>query len=208
MPSDPSYPHKPFRSWNKGKFIGPKSSLTPDMSGQSEPDCSSTEKSAISPYSISPSIANYEAAISFPQSRRCRPKWLYRFAGNGAAAQDWPAGSLRDYRADPADGRCLSPCPAKIARQLPLSRTLGTGALIDDTSVRSPGFGVGRDIGLDPSNYGTHSLRRTKATLIYRKTGNLRAVQFLLGPSKIESTVRYLGVEVDNALAIAEQVDV
>ena len=60
-------------------------------------------------------------------------------------------------------------------------------------------------IGLEPSNYGTHSLRRTKATLIYRKTGNLRAVQTLLGHSKIESTVRYLGVEVDDALAIAEQ---
>jgi integrase len=63
-------------------------------------------------------------------------------------------------------------------------------------------------IGLDPSNYGTHSLRRTKATLIYRKTGNLRAVQLLLGHTKIESTVRYLGVEVDDALAIAEQVDI
>jgi len=63
-------------------------------------------------------------------------------------------------------------------------------------------------IGLDPNLYGTHSLRRTKATLIYRRTGNLRAVQLLLGHTKIESTVRYLGVEVDDALAIAEQVDV
>jgi len=63
-------------------------------------------------------------------------------------------------------------------------------------------------VGLDPSLYGTHSLRRTKATLIYRRTGNLRAVQLLLGHTKIESTVRYLGVEVDDALAIAEQVDV
>ena len=62
--------------------------------------------------------------------------------------------------------------------------------------------------GLDPSLYGTHSLRRTKATLIYRKTGNLRAVQLLLGHSKIESTVRYLGVEVDDALEISEHVDV
>jgi len=62
--------------------------------------------------------------------------------------------------------------------------------------------------GLDPTLYGTHSLRRTKATLIYRRTGNLRAVQLLLGHTKIESTVRYLGVEVDDALAIAEQVDV
>jgi integrase len=63
-------------------------------------------------------------------------------------------------------------------------------------------------INLDPSVFGTHSLRRTKATLIYRRTGNLRAVQLLLGHTKIESTVRYLGVEVDDALAIAEQVDI
>jgi integrase len=63
-------------------------------------------------------------------------------------------------------------------------------------------------IGLDPSFYGTHSLRRTKATLIYKKAGNLRAVQLLLGHTKIESTVRYLGIEVDDALAVAEQIDV
>ena len=63
-------------------------------------------------------------------------------------------------------------------------------------------------IGLDPHLYGTHSLRRTKATLIYRRTGNLRAVQLLLGHTKIESTVRYLGIDVDDALAIASRVDV
>jgi integrase len=63
-------------------------------------------------------------------------------------------------------------------------------------------------IGLDRRLFGTHSLRRTKATLIYRRTGNLRAVQLLLGHTRIESTVRYLGIEVDDALAIAEQVDV
>ena len=63
-------------------------------------------------------------------------------------------------------------------------------------------------VGLDAKLFGTHSLRRTKATLIYRRTGNLRAVQLLLGHTKIESTVRYLGIEVDDALAIAEQVEV
>jgi integrase len=62
--------------------------------------------------------------------------------------------------------------------------------------------------GLDPRLFGTHSLRRTKATLIYRRTGNLSAVQLLLGHTKIESAVRYLGIEVDDALATAEQVDV
>jgi integrase len=63
-------------------------------------------------------------------------------------------------------------------------------------------------IGLDPHVYGTHSLRRTKATLIYRRTGNLRAVQLLLGHAKIESTVRYLGIDIDDAIAISEQVEV
>jgi integrase len=62
-------------------------------------------------------------------------------------------------------------------------------------------------IGLDPNKYGTHSLRRTKAALIYKKTGNLRAVQLLLGHTKLESTVRYLGIEVDDALQISEQVE-
>jgi integrase len=63
-------------------------------------------------------------------------------------------------------------------------------------------------IGLDPMKYGTHSLRRTKATLIYRRTGNLRAVQLLLGHSKIDSTCRYLGIEIDDAIEIAEKTDV
>jgi integrase len=63
-------------------------------------------------------------------------------------------------------------------------------------------------IGLDPSAYGTHSMRRTKATLIYKRTGNLRAVQLLLGHTKLESTVRYLGIEVDDALTISEQTEI
>ena len=63
-------------------------------------------------------------------------------------------------------------------------------------------------IGLDPGTYGTHSLRRTKASLIYRRTKNLRAVQLLLGHTKLESTVRYLGIEVDDALEMAEQTEV
>jgi site-specific recombinase XerD len=61
--------------------------------------------------------------------------------------------------------------------------------------------------GLNGSAYGTHSLRRTKPAQIYKKTGNLRAVQLLLGHTKLESTVRYLGIEVDDALAVSEQVE-
>jgi integrase len=63
-------------------------------------------------------------------------------------------------------------------------------------------------IGLDPLKFGTHSLRRTKATLIYRRTGNLRAVQLLLGHTRIESTVRYLGIEIDDAIEIAEKIEI
>jgi integrase len=64
-----------------------------------------------------------------------------------------------------------------------------------------------RDIGLDSSSYRTHTMRPTKATLIYRRTKNLRAVQLLLGHSKLESTVRHLGIEVDDALEISEQTE-
>jgi integrase len=65
-----------------------------------------------------------------------------------------------------------------------------------------------KSIGLDPAAYGTHTMRRTKATLIYRRTKNLRAVQLLLGHTKLESTVRYLGIEVDDALEISEQTEI
>lgn len=65
-----------------------------------------------------------------------------------------------------------------------------------------------RSIGLDEASYGTHTMRRTKATLIYRRTKNLRAVHLLLGHTKLESTVPYLGIEVEDALEIAEQTEI
>ena len=64
------------------------------------------------------------------------------------------------------------------------------------------------EIGLDPAAYGTHSVRRTKPTLIHRRTKNLRAMHLLLGHTKLESTVRYLGIEVGDALEIAEHTEV
>jgi integrase len=62
-------------------------------------------------------------------------------------------------------------------------------------------------IGLGPAGYGTHTMRRTKPTSIYRRTKNLRAIQLLLGHTRLESTVRYLGIEVDDALELAEQTE-
>ena len=64
------------------------------------------------------------------------------------------------------------------------------------------------EIGLDPTAYGTHTIRRTKASLIYRRTKNIRAVQLLLGHSKLESTVRYLGIDVEDALELSEQTEI
>jgi integrase len=100
----------------------------------------------------------------------------------------------------------------KVANKRP-GKFLFTGRLSPKASMTTRQYArfvsewIG-SVGLDPRLFGTHSLRRTKATLIYQRTGNLRAVQLLLGHTKIESTVRYLGIEVDDALAIAEQVDV
>jgi len=88
--------------------------------------------------------------------------------------------------------------PSRVDRAQPMT-TRQYGRLADEWIAA---------IGLVPSAYGTHSLRRTKAALIYRKTGNIRAVQLLLDHTKLESTVRYLGVEVEDALAIAESIDV
>ena len=65
-----------------------------------------------------------------------------------------------------------------------------------------------QQVGIEPSSYGTHSLRRTKVALIYRQTGNLRAIQILLGHTKLDSTVRYLGVDIEDALALAEATDI
>ena len=65
-----------------------------------------------------------------------------------------------------------------------------------------------KEIGLDPTAYGTHTIRRTKASLIYRRTKNIRAVQLLLGHTKLESTVRYPGIEVEDALELSEQTEI
>ena len=87
-------------------------------------------------------------------------------------------------------------------------KSLSDGLGLSRSPCKLPLYVLNAIGGLDPHVFGTHSLRRTKATLIYRRTGNLRAVQLLLGHTKVESTVRYLGIEVEDALAIAEQVDI
>ena len=87
------------------------------------------------------------------------------------------------------------------------SRTDAAGHISTRQYARLVGDWV-EGIGLGRSAYGTHSLRRTKVALIYKRTGNLRAVQILLGHTKLESTVRYLGVDAENALTLSEATEV
>jgi integrase len=93
---------------------------------------------------------------------------------------------------------CLFMFPSRFHNQ-PHILTRQYGRLVRDWFV---------SIDLVTSDYGTHSMRRTKVAEIYRKTGNLRAVQLLLGHTKVDSTVRYLGVEIVDALSIAEKIDI
>jgi integrase len=129
-------------------------------------------------------------------------------SGNRAAEKDISAGQVeltgqtRQAVDDYLKGQNKRPGEFLFTGRLDVSGSMTTrqyARLLSDWTA---------SIGLDPKIFGTHSLRRTKATLIYRRTGNLRAVQLLLGHIRIESTVRYLGIEVDDALSIAEQIDV
>ena len=120
--------------------------------------------------------------------------------------EDGPTSAVRDCGADEALEVWLRILRATGSRYLFPSRLHARPHL----STRQYSRLVHRwvdSIGLKSIFYGTHSMRRTKVTQIYRKTGNLRAVQLLLGHTKLESTVRYLGIEVDDALHIAEQIE-
>ena len=121
--------------------------------------------------------------------------------------EDGEAGPVRDYGADPVLGERLGVGRESQERPLPFpSRRRGQPHLSTLQYARIVHAWI-ESAGLDSSAYGTHWMRRTKAAQIYRKTGNLRAVQLLLGHTKLESIVRYAGIEVHDALSIAEQVD-
>lgn len=103
--------------------------------------------------------------------------------------------------------------PGLISYEIAVSETGNQIVIHDRSHISTRQYGRlvrawGTAIGLEPSGYGTHSLRRTKAAEIYRKTGNLRAVQLLLGHTRVDSTVRYLGVELEDALSIVERIDI
>jgi len=134
--------------------------------------------------------------------RQLLPKFRIRFALSGKCSSfelsEQTRQAIDDY---------LRAANKRLGEFLFTSRRRANASITTRQYARLVSEWIG-SVGLDPKRFGTHSLRRTKATLIYWRTGNLRAVQLLLGHTKIESTVRYLGIEVDDALAIAEQVDI
>jgi integrase len=209
MPSALSSPPKPRRSSNKGKFIGPKSPFMPryvwsirarlQLGGKIrdlalfnlaiDSKLRGCDLVSLKVDDVAPN--GYASSRATVRQRKTGQPVRFEITEQTRQAVD------AYLRAQPKlPGHYLFPGRWGQARSL---TTRQYARLVSEWVAM---------IGLDSSNYGTHSLRRTKATLIYRKTGNLRAVQLLLGHSKIESTVRYLGVEVDDALTIAEQVDV
>ena len=208
-PNEPTIAPNQRRPWNKGKFIGPKPPLQPRHV--------------------------WAIRTRLQLDGRVRDLALFNLAidsklrGCDVVSLKVEDVAPHGYAIDRATVR-----QRKTGRPVKFEITEQTRLAVDDylkASKKQPGDFLftgrrGRDrclttrqyarlvsdwiagVGLDASLFGTHSLRRTKATLIYRRTGNLRAVQLLRGHTKVESTVRYLGVEVDDALAIAEQVDI
>ena len=125
----------------------------------------------------------------------------------GRAAEDPTTGAIRTDRADEVRGFCIDQkANLKAEQYLFPSRQARSPHISTRQYPRTPTRVAA--IRLDTTAYGTHSMRRTKATLIYKRTKNLRAVQLLLGHTKLESTLRYLGIEVDDALEISEHTEI
>ncbi len=199
----------PPRPWNTGRMIGPKPPLKPKHIWAIRHHLKTARRVR--------DLALFNCAID-AKLRGCD---LVKLKVSDIA----PGGALRD-RATVIQQKTGRPVPFEITdptREALLAWLERRGRRWDDwlfpsrsragnhISTRQYGRLVDQwvgAIGLEPRTYGTHSLRRTKVALIYKRTGNLRACQLLLGHRKIESTVRYLGIEVDDALALSEQVEI
>jgi integrase len=188
--------------WNKGKLIGAKPPLL------ARHVWSIRTRLQIEPRTRD--LAMFNLAID-SKLRGCDLVGMKVEAPNGyalARAKDRASGPVRIDGAGPPSRWHVHEGSGQAARRISVHQPTVPPRGHDDTQYARLVTEWIAGIGLDPHVFGTHSLRRTKATLIYRRTGNLRAVQLLLGHTKMESTVRYLGIEVDDALAIAEQVEV
>jgi integrase len=206
MPFDKS--SEQWIPWNKGKLVGQKAPLKPQQVWAIRIRLQLADKKrdlALFNLAIDSKLRGCDllslrvSDLRMGAEIRSRAKIIQSKTGNAVqfevtkqtrdAIEDWCAEKPLNHH------DWLFPSRKDLARHL---STRQYGRLVE---------GWIRSIGLPRSSYATHSMRRTKATLIYRKTGNLRAVQLLLGHTKIDSTVRYLGVEFEDALALAESIE-
>jgi hypothetical protein len=190
--------------WNKGKLIGP---ATQTRLGHS--DALTACRAHAGPGALQSSDRQQAARLrrGEPQGSRRRATWLCDRPCDRSAKQDRCSGQVRDYRAD-APGDRRAPCHPEASRRFPVPGSTRQRPLPHHPAIRPPAVGMDRQNRSCPVLVRHAFAAANQATLIYRRTGNLRAVQLLLGHTKVESTVRYLGIEVDDALAIAEQIDV
>jgi Phage integrase family len=195
--------------WNKGKLIGPKPPLRPKhvWSIRTKLQLEGRIRD-LAMFNLAHRQQTARLRCGQPESgRRCSARDCCGPC-DGPSKEDGPACQVRvTEQTSEAVDHYVRATGKRPGQFLFTGRGSGDRAISTRQYARLVSRWIA-SIGLNASFFGTHSLRRTKATLIYRRTGNLRAVQLLLGHSKIESTVRYLGIEVDDALAIAEQVDV
>lgn len=198
----------PYRPWNKGKLIGQKPPLKPRevwairvrlQIANKKRDLALFNLSLDSKLRGCDLLSLKVSDVRTGGDVRSRTKIIQKKTGNPVQFEimDQSRDAIRDWCEFKGLEQYDWLFPSRKDRNHHLS-TRQYARLVDDW-VQS--------IGLRCSAYGTHSMRRTKATLIYRKTGNLRAVQLLLGHTKIDSTVRYLGVEVEDALELAESIE-
>lgn len=198
----------PKRPWNAGRIIGPKAPLKPKHIW------------AIRQHLKSSGCVRDLALFNCALDAKLRASDVVRLRVSDVA----PAGALRERSTiiQQKTGRAVPFEITEPTRDALVAWLLLRGRRADDwlfPSRSREGDHIGtrqyarlvdkwvHAIDLDPASYGTHSLRRSKVALVYKKTGNLRACQLLLGHRKLESTVRYLGIEVDDALALSEQIE-
>lgn len=194
--------------WNKGKLIGQKSPLTPQKVWAIRVRLQLDDhKRDLALFNLAPDsklrgcdlVTLKVSDIQTGDEIRPRAKIIQKKTGKPVQFEVMK--QTRDALVDWIDHKDLNIYdwlfPSRKNRDLPMT-TRQYGRIVKKW--------IG-SIDLPKSSYATHSLRRTKATLIYRKTGNLRAVQLLLGHEKIDSTVKYLGVEVEDALALSESIE-
>lgn len=200
---------KPFVPWNKGRVTGQKPPLKPREVWAIRVRLQISDRVrdlALFNLAIDSKLRGCDLVHlrveDVMQGDQVRTRTLVSQRKTGAPVQFEITEQARVAVAHWVNGKALKSSewlfPSRVDRTKPMT-TRQYGRLVDEWIA---------EIGLSPAAYGTHSLRRTKAALIYRKTGNIRAVQLLLGHTKLDSTVRYLGVEVEDALAIAESIDV